>query len=270
MGDILIRLAALTCSLMLVACAQSGGGPPAATDWTPPPVNADFDYQLGGGYPPPAGVIVVTRDVTDAPPAGLYGICCVNAFQTQSGERSLWPVGTVTDLEDPGFPGEYLVDISTANQRQQAASFLTAQIEDCAAKGFHAAEFDNLDSWTRLDDTPLAGQVPFGIDQATDFARRLVGIAHDHGLSAGQKNTPQLGAARADQIGFDFAVSEECARYGECDLYRAVYDDRLIDIEYDRESFATACAEIGSAVSVVLRDRAVSRPGSPTYEDANC
>ena len=122
----------------------------------------------------------------------------------------------------------------------------------------------------RLDDTPLAGQVPFGIDQATDFARRLVGIAHDHGLSAGQKNTPQLGAARADQIGFDFAVSEECARYGECDLYRAVYDDRLIDIEYDRESFATACAEIGSAVSVVLRDREVSRPGSPTYEDASC
>ncbi len=141
------------------------------------------------------------------PPAGLYGICYINAFQTQPGQRSLWPTGLVTDLEDPGFPGEYLIDISTTNKQQTAASFLTAQIDRCAAKGFLAVEFDNLDSWTRLDTTPRAGQVPFGINQATDFAHQPVTIAHSRGLVAAQKNTPQLGVTRAHQIGFDFAVS---------------------------------------------------------------
>ena len=233
-------------------------------------MNAAVDYQLGGGYPPPVGVSVVTRDVTDASPAGLYGICYVNAFQTQPGQRGLWPAGLVTDLEDPGYPGEYLIDISTTAKQHAAASFLAEQIDTCAAKGFLAVEFDNLDSWTRLDATPRAGQVPFGIDQATDFAQRIVAIAHSHGLAAGQKNTPQLGPARADQIGFDFAVSEECARYDECGLYQAVYQDRLIDIEYDVPSFHNACAEIGANISVVLRDRAVSQPGTPTYQDANC
>lgn len=238
--------------------------------WAAPPVNAGFDYQLGGGYPPPGGVTVVTRDVTDAPPAGLYGICYINAFQNQPGQRSLWPAGLVTDLEDPHFPGEYLIDISTTAKQRTAASFLTVQIDSCATKGFLAVEFDNLDSWTRFDGTPRAAQVPFGINQTVDFAHQLVAIAHSRNLAAGQKNTPQLGAERAHEIGFDFAVSEECARFDECDLYRAVYQDRLIDIEYDRSSFHNACADIGAAVSVVLRDRAVSRPGTPGYEDANC
>ena len=107
----------------------------AELGWTRPPIGAYFDYQLGGDYPPAAQVGIVTRDwFAGAPQPGLYNICYVNAFQTQPGERSLWPVGTVTDLEDPGFPGEYLVDISTANQRQQAASFLTAQIEDLVTR----------------------------------------------------------------------------------------------------------------------------------------
>ena len=287
----------LSCSLMLTlaACVQSDGPLPQAPDatgprptisstamvapdtstistsrWAPPPVNAGFDYQLGGGYPPPSGVTVVTRDVTDVFPAGVYGICYINAFQNQPGQRGLWPAGLVTDLEDPNFPGEYLIDISTTAKQRTAASFLTAQIDSCATKGFLAVEFDNLDSWTRLDGTPRAAQVPFGINQAVDFAHQLVAIAHDRGLAAGQKNTPQLGAARAYEIGFDFAVSEECARFDECDLYRAVYQDRLIDIEYDLPSFRIACAEIGASVSVVFRDRAVSPPGTPGYEDANC
>ena len=74
-----------------------------------PPAGAGFDYQLGGGYPPPAGVTVVARDRHD-PPAGDYSICYLNAFQTQPGERRRWPRGLVlTRLgDDPGWPGELL------------------------------------------------------------------------------------------------------------------------------------------------------------------
>jgi len=41
-----------------------------------PPVNAGFDYQIGGAYPLPAGVTVVSRDWRDAP-AGDYAVCYV-------------------------------------------------------------------------------------------------------------------------------------------------------------------------------------------------
>ncbi len=91
------------CSLTLVACTSTSGSVPTTTaiatteaddssssssGWTPPPVNAGFDYQLGGDYPPPTGVTVVTRDVTGSPAPGTYGICYVNAFQTQPGQRA--------------------------------------------------------------------------------------------------------------------------------------------------------------------------------------
>ncbi len=33
-------------------------------------------------------------------------------------------------------------------------------IDGCARKGFDAVEFDNLDSWTRFDGTPLAKRCP--------------------------------------------------------------------------------------------------------------
>jgi hypothetical protein len=55
-----------------------------------PPPNAAFDYQLGGAYPPPAGVTVVSRDRTEAPAPGLYAICYINGFQIQPGEEGWW------------------------------------------------------------------------------------------------------------------------------------------------------------------------------------
>src|SRR4051794_1965248 len=117
-----------------------------------PPVGAGFDYQLGGDYPLPPGVTVVSRDwhYGHAAP-GAYNVCYVNAFQTQPGERSHWPRGTVLTRfgDDPGWPGEFPVDISTARKRARAARFVARWVKRCATKGFDAVEYDNLDSWTR-------------------------------------------------------------------------------------------------------------------------
>src|SRR5262247_2141813 len=57
---------------------------------TLPPENAGLDYQLGGAYPPPSGVQIVSRDRTASPAAGLYSICYVNGFQIQPGEAASW------------------------------------------------------------------------------------------------------------------------------------------------------------------------------------
>ncbi len=233
-----------------------------------------FDYQIGGDYPLPAGVSVVSRDWFSgtAAPDPDYSVCYVNAFQTQADERgadrpderSNWPRSLVLKRlgDDPNWGGEYLVDISSARKRNRAAAWVQQMIEGCAKGGFEAVEFDNLDSWTRFDGTPLAKKVPFGRRDAVAYARLLARRSHDLGLAVGQKNTVELNATERRRAGFDFAIAEECGRYRECGRYVRAYGDHVIAIEYSRKSFARTCAEIGDEVSVVLRDRQRQPPGS--------
>jgi hypothetical protein len=69
------------------AALDDDGGPPRLVL---PPANAGLDYQLGGAYPPPAGVAIVARDRNAPPAAGLYNLCYVNGFQIQPDEEQLW------------------------------------------------------------------------------------------------------------------------------------------------------------------------------------
>lgn len=48
------------------------------------PADAAWDYQIGGDYPLPGGVTVVSRDWFEGEPAGDYAVCYVNAFQTEA------------------------------------------------------------------------------------------------------------------------------------------------------------------------------------------
>ena len=77
----------------------------------------------------------------------------------------LWELG-----DDPNWGGEYLVDISTDTSRAAALAHVEPMIDVCAAKGFDAVEFDNLDSWTRFDGTDLEGDVPFQLSSATSMS----------------------------------------------------------------------------------------------------
>ncbi|MGX5682696.1 endo alpha-1,4 polygalactosaminidase [Schumannella luteola] len=245
-----------------------------ATTPTPPP-DGDFpagaipDYQLGGAYNLPAGVQIVARDSLEQPAPGVYSICYVNGFQTQPGEE--WPdalllhTATGERFIDPNWPDETLIDISTEQKRQQAADRIGAAVERCAASGFDAVEFDNLDSFTRSDGLLTE-------DDAIAFATLLVAQAEQHGLAAGQKNTSQLGD-RGPEIGFTFAVAEECGRYRECAAYTGVYGDSVIDIEYaddlDR-GFAEICADPDTPASTILRDRDLVPAGEPDYVYEHC
>lgn len=266
--------------LMAASCgAVDESGPvPITTPITiqPLPANAVFDYQIGRDYEPPSGTTVVIRDwfLGEALADG-YSICYVNAFQTQDDdpgvdrpdERSNWPDTLVLSgfEDDPNWAGEYLIDISTAADREAAADHLLPMIEACADKGFDAVEYDNLDSWTRLPG------LPFGRAEAIEFARIITERAQSLGLAVAQKNTSDLGAgASLDVIGFDFAVVEECGAFAECDRFVDVFDDAIVIIEYTDEGFAAACASIGDRVSVVRRDLLVSTPASDDYVHDEC
>ena len=275
-------LAAGVVALVLSGCTATPSASPdtspaaspvsGAPDASPTlfPAGAGFDYQLGGTYPPPPGVTVVARDSLNDPEPGLYSICYVNAFQTQPGAE--WPDDLVVleasgaRLVDPNWPDENIINISTQSKRVHAAAKVTVSIDRCASAGFDAVEFDNLDSYTRSQDA-------LTLDNAVDFATVLVVHAHKLGLAAGQKNTGELGTRGRDDIGFDFAVLEECDQFDECASFTEVYGDAVIDIEYTdelRRPFAQVCADAATPASTILRDRNLSPAGSSEYVYESC
>jgi hypothetical protein len=241
---------------------------------TAPPANGAFDYQLGGAYQPPAGTQIVTRDRTESPVPGLYSICYINAFQTQPGELRWWRAHHRSlllrrhgqEVHDPAWPGEVLLDSSSARRRAGIARILGRWIDGCARKGFHAVEPDNLDSWTRSKGR---------LTSADNFAlaRRLIVRAHTAGLAIGQKNAAEK-TMTGRRAGFDFAVAESCQVYDECNAYTDAYGADVLEIEYADEggesAFAGACQARGASISINYRDHDLVTPRDPGYVDRAC
>jgi len=268
-------------ALVLGATACSAGAGDASTrassseaaDIALPPAGARFDYQLGGASPVPDGAAVVARDSTEAPAADAYGVCYVNGFQTQPGVD--WPRDLLVRLPggeplvDPGWPDEHLLDIATDVNRQAIAARQAETITACADAGYQAVEFDNLDSWTRSEGA-------FDEEDAVAFATLLVAEAHDAGLAAAQKNSADLAARGRDEIGFDFAVTEECDLFDECDAFTDVYGGLVFDIEYTDDLRGTAdevCARVDAldtAPSTIVRDRDLVPADEPGYSYTAC
>ena len=246
--------------------AATGGTATGGTETTVrlPPENGQFDYQIGGAYTPPEGVVVVSRDREDNPAPDLYNICYVNGFQGQPGDESWW-LDQHADLvlhDSNGDPiydegwGELILDVTTAAKREALAVIVGGWIEQCAADGFDAVEIDNLDTHSRSD----------GLIAPSDnvqFMALLSPIAHQAGLAIAQKNSVEL-LDDADVMGTDFAIAEECARWNECSDYQSVYGNLVFDIEYRDQDFEAACSDY-SELSIVRRDVDVTAPGSASY-----
>lgn len=263
----------------LAGCSTTSKRPSATVSSTHSvselPTSGIPDYQLGGAYPPAPDVTIVERDSTSRPAAGRYNICYINGFQTQGAqENAMWLKAHGSDvlrdssgkpLHDPGWPDEMILDTTTAAKRDDIASVLGTSIDRCASRGFDAVEFDNLDSYTRF-----AGR----LTEAGNFAlaRILVARAHERGLAAGQKNTPDE-SRRAKAAGYDFAIAEECLTYNECGSYTKVYGSRVIDIEYTDDlkgSWTSNCARPSRPAMTILRDRNLVPKGNRAYVFQHC
>ena len=258
--------------LALAGCAATPAPAPTGTYdiavTRPLPADGSFDYQLGGGYAPAEGTTIVARDRTDEPAEGLYTICYVNGFQSQGEDADLWAENDDLILHDAAgepvidvnWPDEYLFDTSTAEKREGLAAIIGEWIDGCAADGFQAVEFDNLDSFSRSDGALTE-------DDNVALATLLVSRAQQAGLEAGQKNSAEFGA-RGPEIGFSFAVAEECHRWDECALYTDVYGDAVLDIEYTDDLRGTAeevCADPQLPSRTIIRDRDLTQPDNAAY-----
>lgn len=259
------RLACL--AVLLAGCA------PAAADTVRlPPDHGGFDYQLGGATDVP-GLTVVARDATDRPLPGAYNVCYVNGFQTQPGDAADWLAhrrdalledASGQPVTDPDWPDEYVLDPSTPEQRATVVDAMAPVIAGCAAQGYAAVELDNLDTFTRFPQIARAG--------AFELARSYIELAHAHGLAVGQKNAAEYASA-LHALGFDFAVTEECAAYGECGAYTKEYGRRVLQIEYTDnlpEPFDRVCAAANRAPLTILRDRDLVPAGAPGHVYRQC
>lgn len=233
-----------------------------------PPGGGQYDSQLGGAYVPPPGTLIVSRDREASPASGLYNICYINAFQTQPQDAVWWqdnhPNLLLTRdgeaVEDPNWPGEYLLDTTSPENRAALLTIVGGWIEGCARDGFDAIEADNLDTYSRSEGA-------IGIADNLAFARDFITLAHSLGLAAAQKNGIDLGK-RGREAGFDFAITESCAVYDECSGYQSVFGPLVFDIEYTdtpRHHFEAVCAEPDRNFSVILRNRNLTSPADPSY-----
>ena len=276
----------LTAALAL-AVASSCAPEPAASSPTPattgaaqislPPTSGVLDYQLGGAYDEvdagegATAIDVVARDSTADPLPGAYNLCYVNGFQTQPGEDEPWAGREDLLLHDadgelvvdPDWPDEHVLDPSTAEQREGILEVLGPVVSGCADAGFDAVEIDNLDTWTRFHEIDEAG--------AHALARAYVDLAHDAGLAIAQKNAAEITQTAKDELGFDLAVTEECAAWSECAAYTDVYGDHVLQIEYPDAldeagtTFDDVCALDDRAPLTILRDRDLVAAGEDGY-----
>jgi len=246
---------------MLLPAVAPGVAPSARAASTtvprPLPTGVGFDYQLGGPRDVPDGIGIVVRDRQAPPPAGAYSVCYVNAFQTQPGEGGVWRRRPSLVLRRRGRAvideawNERLLDLRTDRRRRAIARIVARWTRRCAADGFDAVEFDNLDSYTRSHGLLRRRH-------ATAFARLIVRDAHRVGLAVAQKNTPQIDGRR---LGFDFVVAEECVRYRECHRYVARYGPRVLAVEYRARDLARGCRD-RAVPTLLLRDRALRPDGT--------
>ncbi|GAB2816951.1 endo alpha-1,4 polygalactosaminidase [Lentzea nigeriaca] len=277
-----VRVLPLAALFLVAACSGGADDEPAQASQTVeraavtlPPSPAVPDYQLGTAYPPPAGVTLVARDSTASPAPGVHNVCYVNGFQTQPQERELWLTQRrhllLTDpggepVIDPDWPDEFLLDTSTPSNRDELARITGESITRCADRGFGSVEIDNLDSYSRS-----GGRLT--VDHNMAYAALLSARAHDRGLPIGQKNSAEVSRRAHDEVGFDFAVTEECHAFSECPTYTGVYGVHVIDIEYTdnlRGTFADVCADPATPRTTTLRDRKLVGPDNSSYVFQHC
>jgi hypothetical protein len=269
-----LRNTALACAVVALS-ATAAQAQPAAAQVQLPPVPAVLDYQLGAAYTPPAGVTLVTRDSTATPAPGIYSICYVNGFQTQPQERDLWlkerkdlllSDSRGNPIIDPEWPDEFLLDTSTQAKRTRLAEITGTVIQRCAQRGFKAVEIDNLDSYSR-------SRGKLTVDHNLAYATLLAQRAHGLNLAIGQKNSAEESARAHDEVGFDFAFSEECHYYDECSSYSDVYEENVMNVEYTdnlRGTFADVCRDPDSPATTTLRDRDLVGPNNGAYRFDHC
>ena len=177
----------------------------------------DVDLYAPDGVTPNSAAVAAIHAI------GAHAVCYVDAgtwedFRPDAGQYPAAVKGLAN-----GWPGERWLDI---RQTGVLLPIITARVAKCAAAGFDAVDFDNVDGYENKTGFPLTAA-----DQLT-FNEDLAALAHTYGLSVGLKN--DLDQLAPLESTFDFAIDEQCAQYNECDDYDAwtAAGKAVVEVEY--------------------------------------
>jgi hypothetical protein len=143
--------------------------------------------------------------VTALHAAGRKAICYVDfgTWEDWRSDAALFPASVKGSSN--GWPGEKWLDVRQLSVLQP---IMGTRLDLCKAKGFDAVEPDNIDGYENKTGFPLSYQ-----DQIT-YNSWIASAAHARGLSVGLKN--DVDQATDLVAKFDWALDEECSKYGEC------------------------------------------------------
>lgn len=160
-------------------------------------------YELDGESTAKATVTALHR-------RGIRVVCYVSggSFESYRRDAAAFPKA-VLGRTLAGWPDERWLDI---RRLDLLVPIMEARVRACAARGFDAVDFDNVDGFTNATGFPLRAG-----DQLL-YNATLANLAHRHGLGVALKN--DLEQVRALVPYFDFAVDESCFTYRECALLR--------------------------------------------------
>jgi hypothetical protein len=187
---------------------------PAGADQTHFANGLSWDWQLSEPFNLNAPVQVLdldpdslgAGDIAELRGKGVFTICYVSVgtLEDWRGDVAAFP----QQLIGKGYvewPGERFLDI---RQTDILLPLMQARFADCADKGYHAVEPDNMDVYTNDSGFDISA------DQTVAYITALAEIAHGLGLAIGQKNVPELTAALEPSL--DFVVTEGCIADGWC------------------------------------------------------
>ncbi len=107
---------------------------------------------------------------------------------------------------DVGWAGSYWLDV---RQIDLLKPIMEARISSwCKDKGFDAVEPDETEVWNNNPGFPIS------MAQSHAYTKMIAGLAHQYGLSVGLKGNN--GEAAALEPYHDWALTEQCFQYGEC------------------------------------------------------
>ena len=184
--------------------------------WQPALVTS-WQWQLQGKVDTSLGVEMYDIDGFDATRrlvrrihrSGAAAVCYLSAgsWEDWRPDADRFPAAVLG--RSNGWPGERWLDI---RRRRVLAPIMRDRMDMCAAKGFDAIEFDNVDGYANRTGFDLTAR-----DQLR-YNAWLANEAHARGLSVALKN--DLGQVRRLLPYFDFALNEQCFQYDECGRLR--------------------------------------------------
>ena len=214
--------------------------PPSATPVsgaiTLPP-DSDWNWQLTGELKMTVNAEVWDVDLFDTAPEeitqlhqdGKYVICyfslgSVGDWRPDAGDVDENAIVLPLD----GWEGECWLNVCA----ESVLEFAKSRLQLAAQKGCDAVEPDTVDGYTN--------ETGFELSQADQiqFNRDIAGAAHKQGLAVGLKDTFNLIGTLARE--FDFAVTEQCHEYDECELTGAFTEHRkpVFNAEYPSDEAA--------------------------------